>query len=306
MRPLALDEIAPNAAYERLRPRFRQRVIDLKTRRRVALGEKLTLVFENRETLRFQIQEMCRIERIEARERVQAEIDVYNALMPGDGELSATLFIEITDAAEIRPELDRLLGIDEHLALRIGDEAVAAAFDPQQMEEDRISAVHYLRFRLTPDQVARFADEAETVCLVVDHPAYAAETVLSPGVRRSLREDLAGEPAPLLTAADIAAAAEAASGPADRIVLARDGVRVVRPLRPAGPGHLLVEPEAPPASLFDADDALLLALQRVVREVAAEVVRQHGSCRIATRIGEAAAGGDAETGLRWHVVGGAA
>jgi len=143
VRPLTLDEIADLDTYERLRPRFHERVVALKRDRRVPVGERVTAVFENRETLRFQVQEMCRVERIADPRKVQQELDVYNELVPGENELSATLFIEITDLESIKPELDRLVGLDEHVSLWIGDERIPASFDPKQMEEDRISAVQY-------------------------------------------------------------------------------------------------------------------------------------------------------------------
>ena len=193
MKPLTLDEIAGRRTYEALRPEYRERIIALKERRRVTVGDRVSLVFENRETLRFQVQEMTRVERIDDPAAVQQELDVYNELMPGEGELSATLFIEIPELSRIKEELDRLVGIDEHVSLVLGDEAVPARFDPKQMEADRISAVQYLRFALDAGQRARFADPAVPVCLRIDHPRYRHETPLPPEVRESLAADLRGE-----------------------------------------------------------------------------------------------------------------
>ena len=105
MRPLALDEIVDRERYKKMRPAYRDAVIAHKRDRRVALGDRVTLVFEDRETLRFQVQEMLWIERIDDADRIQQELDVYNELMPAEHELSATLFVEIIDLAEIRPEL---------------------------------------------------------------------------------------------------------------------------------------------------------------------------------------------------------
>jgi hypothetical protein len=156
------------------------------------------LVFEDRETLRWQVQEMCRVEGIRDPGAVQREIDVYNELVPGTGELSATLFIEITDSAAVRSELDRLVGIDEHVSLWVGDSATRARFDSRQMEEERISAVQYIRFSLSRDQMSRFSDARATARLVIDHPHYAAETTLPEPVHHSLANGLLADPAPLL------------------------------------------------------------------------------------------------------------
>ncbi|HEY5250934.1 MAG TPA: DUF3501 family protein, partial [Acidimicrobiales bacterium] len=101
-RPLVIDDIEDLRTYERGRDEFRRSIIELKKRRRVTLGPFMTLVFENRETVRFQIQEMARVERMATDEQVQGELDVYNALLPSAGELSATMFIELTDEASLR------------------------------------------------------------------------------------------------------------------------------------------------------------------------------------------------------------
>ena len=113
MKPLSASDIAGLAEYEALRPAYREAVIAHKRPRRVPVGDKVTLVFEDRETLRFQIQEMLRIERTSRHQDVQHELDTYNELLPGERQLSATLFVEITDRDQIRSELDRLIGIDE-------------------------------------------------------------------------------------------------------------------------------------------------------------------------------------------------
>ena len=110
MKPVDLNEIVSLDRYAGLRKSYRDAVVRHKRDRRISIGDKVTLVFEDRETLRFQVQEMCWIERISAPDRVQAEIDVYNELLPGANELSATLFIEITDSPSIRTELESIAG----------------------------------------------------------------------------------------------------------------------------------------------------------------------------------------------------
>jgi hypothetical protein len=202
VKPLRRDEIVPLARYGALRDAWRQAVIAHKATRRLSVGESVSLVFEDRETLRFQIQEMLWIERIAEPAKVQQEIDVYSELLPAENELSATLFIEIGDAARIRAELERLVGLHEHLWLVLGEEGgelrVAASFDPAQREANRISAVQYLRFRLSAEAVRRLADLRVPAQLRIDHPHYAREVEIPPPVRASLYQTLARDPPSLL------------------------------------------------------------------------------------------------------------
>ena len=190
MRPITIEDVLDLGAYERARDSHRKRLIELKKARRISVGDRLTFIFENRETVLFQIQEMLRAERTVEEEDVQAEIDVYNELLPRPDELSASLMIEIPEADQIRAELDGLIGIDEYVHLDVGDETVHATFDPKQFEEDRISAVQYVRFPLGPDLAERFSDLSVPVKLRVAHPTYEAETPLDPVQHASLAEDL--------------------------------------------------------------------------------------------------------------------
>jgi hypothetical protein len=192
MRPLSIEEIQTLQEYELARPDFRQSVIAMKKRRRVALGPVMTVVFENRETVRFQVQEMLRIERIVRPDKVQEEIDVYNELLPGPNEVAATLFLEVTDLAEVQPTLDRFIGLDEpgRLVLSAGAERSPARFAAGQSREDRISAVHYIRFPLPP--AAREAIVGgRPVTLSVDHEGYRASAPLPEETVAELARDLA-------------------------------------------------------------------------------------------------------------------
>jgi hypothetical protein len=184
------SEILDLAAYERIRGDFIGKTIELKRPRRIRVGNVLCFIFENRETVIFQIQEMTRAERIVVDEAIAAEVDVYNALVPGDDELSATLMIEIPDRSRIRAELDRLIGIDEHVFMDVGNATVQATFDDKQYEEGRISAVQYVRFPLGPEIAACFRDPAVNVALRVDHPNYRAATTIEGEARMSLSADL--------------------------------------------------------------------------------------------------------------------
>ena len=181
--------------YEKVRAEMRGRVIDLKRVRRVPVGQHLSFVFENRDTVLFQIQEMCRVERITDDARIQDEIDVYNALLPGPGELSATLFIEITDKAQIQPVLDRFMGIDAGptVWIQVGkDFAVRGEFEAGHSDEEKgkLSAVHFVRFAFPPEAVRAFADSP--VHLVVDHAAVRARVELPAETKAQLLQDLRG------------------------------------------------------------------------------------------------------------------
>jgi Protein of unknown function (DUF3501) len=178
--------------YETVRDAVRRDVIALKARRRVAVGDRLSFLFENRQTVLFQIQEMIRAERIVAEDRVQDEVDVYNELVPGPGELSATMMIEIEDRARIKPELDRFLGIDagERVWLQVGrDWALPGRFEAGHSKEDKLAAVHFVRFAVPEGARAAFA--AGPVAIVVEHPGFRARAELAPETRAALLEDLA-------------------------------------------------------------------------------------------------------------------
>ena len=189
MRPIDRSDVLDRVAYEKVRESFRDRLIELKKQRRIGLGDHLTFIFENRETVLFQIQ-MLRAERVVDEGAIQEEIDVYNALIPEPGELSATLMIEIAEMSQIRPELDRLVGIDEHVELWIDETRIQASFDPKQFEEDRISAVQYIRFPIGPELALRFQDPDTPVVLRVVHSNYQAETPITGPSRTSLAQDL--------------------------------------------------------------------------------------------------------------------
>lgn len=276
MRPLAPSDLLSPEDFARVRGPLREAVIAHKARRRVAVGDRVTLVFEDRETLRWQVLEMCRVEGIRDPAAVQAELDVYNELVPGDHELSATLFVEITDRAGIRAELDRLIGIDEHVALHVGDEEVRATFDPKQLEEERISAVQYVRFPLGAERAARFADPATPLRLRIDHARYTAETPLDADTRRALAVDLTGEPAPLVDPGRLPDR-PAEAGP--EVVARRGRARALRPVRPRAPGHLVVE-AGEGRGFPDAEPALVAEVLALAQEVSREILRRHGACRV--------------------------
>jgi hypothetical protein len=190
MKKVGLEDIMGLSAYERVRDEFRRRVIELKKIRRVSVGDKVSLVFENRDTVIFQIQEMLRAERITDLDKIREEIEVYNSLVPGDGELSATLFLEIENQSRLREELLKFLGIDEALFLKIGDRSIHARFEEGHSKEDKISAVQYVRFPFSREEAEAFAHGTEEATLVIDHANYQARATIERETRKSLADDL--------------------------------------------------------------------------------------------------------------------
>jgi hypothetical protein len=195
-RKLVLDDIADMRAYERERVQFRQRVIELKRRRRVSVGPHVTFVFENRDTIRFQIQEMARIERLYSDEQIETELRIYNPLIPEAGNVTATMFIELTDDALLREWLPKLVGIERAVVLRIGEGPDTlrialesdADHDEQLTRDDVTSAVHYLHLALSPAQIERFA--TEPVVLAIEQDNYRHETRLGDATVAELLTDL--------------------------------------------------------------------------------------------------------------------
>lgn len=188
MQPIDVSEIKHIADYEILRPEWRPQMIALKDRRRVRVGGHLTFLFENRDTVRYQIQEMMRIERLQNPREIAHEVDTYNDLIPAPGELSASLLIEYDNPAERDVWLRALLGLEHHIWLETGGERSQARFDDRQISTDRLSSVQYVKFHLSAAQMAAFPRGAK---IVIDHPKYAVEQVLSPEQLRELSGDFA-------------------------------------------------------------------------------------------------------------------
>ncbi len=183
-------EILGPARYTPMRDDFRKRVIALKKHRRVELGDRVSLVFENRDTLVFQIEEMLRAEAITSEAGIQAELDVYNSMMPSADELSATLFLETPRDEDPKQALHRFVGLDEHVTLEIGPHRVRAAFEEGRQEADRISAVQYTRYRLDAAAKAALATPGTKVAVSIDHPNYRVRTEVPDETRASLAKDL--------------------------------------------------------------------------------------------------------------------
>jgi len=199
-RDLTLADVLDLRAYERVRGEYRAKVIALKKNRRVALGPVMTLVFECLDTVRFQVQEMARVEKIISDEGIQTELDIYNRLLPAPGELSATLLIELTSEPDLREWLPKLVGIETKVGVAMDGDLVLSVPEAEHAaalsREEITPAVHYLRFPFGDEQVEAFRTASE-VALVSEHPAYPARSVLVPAVREQLLGDLLGTTKPL-------------------------------------------------------------------------------------------------------------
>ena len=193
MKPVTLKEILPFEQYEIMRPRLRPLFIAEKDRRRLAVSEHLTLLFENGQTVWYQIQEMIRTERIAEEAAIRHEIDTYNELLPRPNELSATMLIEYPEAASRDAALKALVGLERHLWIRLDNRRESARFDQRQMSSERISAVQFVRFPLGGLDSAEFlalADAGKAV-IETDHPKLQARHELTGALARNLAQDLA-------------------------------------------------------------------------------------------------------------------
>lgn len=186
MQTIDISEIKNLADYEAERATLRPALMALKDRRRVRVGAHLTFLFENRETVRYQIQEMLRIERIVKPEDIAHEVKTYNELIPARGELSASLLIEYETPEQRAVELTRLLGLDRHIWVEAGGERTPAIFDPRQIGDTRISSVQYIKFKLSPAQMNAWSRGAK---IVIDHPHYQADRPLSQAELAELSKD---------------------------------------------------------------------------------------------------------------------
>lgn len=189
MRRLTLADIVSQEDYAREREDFRRRVIALKKVRRVEIGPRIAVVFENRETMRFQVQEMCRIEHISEPALVQQELDVYNDLLPEGHAIGATLLIALEQQDDMPTILRELSGIEEHVFLEGEGFRVHALAESGRSTEEKTSAVHYLTFSFTTAQINLMAD-SRGVSLSVHHPGYDYRVELTEAAKGSLLADL--------------------------------------------------------------------------------------------------------------------
>lgn len=191
VRPITRRDIKGPAIYGPIRDDYRRRVIDLKKPRRVIVGDRVALVFENRHTLTLQIEEMLRAEHMTREEQILDEIAVYNEMMPTEHALSATLFVELPPDADPYKALHDLVGLDEHVVLHIGNETVRAAFEPGRSDGERISAVQYTKYPLSDKAKAALLTPGTRMVVEIDHPNYRHRVELPEATRASLAADYA-------------------------------------------------------------------------------------------------------------------
>ncbi len=189
VRPITRRDIKGPALYGPIRDDYRKRVIELKAPRRVIIGDRVELVFDNRLTLTMQIEEICRLENLVTDEQIQAEIDLTNELMPTEDSLAATLFVPLPPEEDAHVALRALVGLDEHVILHVGPHAIRAAFEPGRSTEERISAVQYARFPLSPDAKAALRTPGTPVAVEIDHPSYRYRVECPDALRASLAAD---------------------------------------------------------------------------------------------------------------------
>ena len=192
-RKLTIDDILDLRAYEKIRAEEKARIIELKRKRRIEMGTIITVMFECRDTMWYQIQEMLRAERVISEEGVVDELRAYNPLIPEPGQLCATIFIEITTDAAMREWLPKLVGIEKSIVLKLADGREIRPVTDEQHDaaltrEDVTAAVHYVRYEMSPEDVAAFGQGP--VQLVCTHPNYLEAVELAPHTVAELAADL--------------------------------------------------------------------------------------------------------------------
>ncbi len=195
MKKVKRSEIMGIAEYESVREPFRRRMIEEKRRRRIVPCDEVSVVFENHDTVLLQIQEMLRTERISREDGILHEMETYNALVPGDHELSATLFVEIPDAERRERRLVELAGLERHMGLEIDGNLVRACGEARGVLPDRTTAVHYIRLPLGQELASRLRQmatgaENRPVAWILDHPKLTVRAPLPREVVQSISEDL--------------------------------------------------------------------------------------------------------------------
>jgi hypothetical protein len=193
MNKLTRDDLFSLEKYAEVRPEFRARVMAHKKNRQVPIGPNATLYFEDMLTMRYQIQEMLRAERIFEAAGIQDELDAYNPLIPDGSNWKATFMMEFPDEQERRQQLQKLIGVERHVWAQVADFARITPVADEDLEretEEKTSSVHFLRFELPPE-MAEAVKQGAPVSIGIDHPAYThAVEPLAQNIRDSLAEDL--------------------------------------------------------------------------------------------------------------------
>lgn len=192
-RSISRDDLMSLEEYAKARPEFRQKVLDHKKPRQIALGPNATLYFEDRLTLLYQIQEMLRIEKVFEPEGINDELEAYNPLIPDGRNFKATFMIEYGDPVVRAAQLEKLLGIEDLVWMKIGDTDKIWSIADEDLEratEEKTSAVHFLRFQLSDEQAEALKAGAPWQ-IGVQHAIYTFDLMIEGETRQSLLQDLA-------------------------------------------------------------------------------------------------------------------
>ncbi|HSY15925.1 MAG TPA: DUF3501 family protein [Jatrophihabitantaceae bacterium] len=193
MSDLTIDQLVlDRTEYALMRDAERQRILPVRTLRRVQVGKILSLEFENADTLRYQVQQMVYVEGATSEASAAEQLSTYSRLLPTDHSVAATMFLALTDQVAVRENLASLTHIQEAISLQIGETSIAAEDvpPPDEVDTGRTFSVHFLRFRFDDAQRAALADLTTPAALRVDHPNYQGSTDLSAGLRGELIKDL--------------------------------------------------------------------------------------------------------------------
>ncbi len=189
VRPITRADIKGPTLWAQIRDDYRNRVIEMKKHRRVLIGDVVELVFDNRFTLTMQIEEILRLENLTREDQIADEIALTNELMPTETSLAATLFVALPQDEHLKERLQKLVGLDEHVVLHIGPHAIRAAFEPGRSTEERISAVQYTRYPLSPEVKAALLAPGTPIAVEIDHPNYRYRVQCPEELRASLAAD---------------------------------------------------------------------------------------------------------------------
>ncbi|MCK4560563.1 MAG: DUF3501 family protein [Calditrichia bacterium] len=190
MRKMQIEDVLDLTTYEKQRKDIRPKIIEIKNMRRIHVGPKVTYLFENYDTMWYQVQEMTRAERIVEEEGIMGELNAYNELIPDTNQLSTSMFIEIDNVSERKSFLTQIVDLPDHTYLEVDGEKIVPIFDPRQGSENKLSSVQYLKFDLTEDQVQKFTDSKLKVVLGFDHPLYTYVHELTAKQKSTLYEDM--------------------------------------------------------------------------------------------------------------------
>ncbi len=190
MRKIELKDVLDLTAYEKKRPEIRSRLIKHKDERRIHVGPKVTYLLETYDTMWYQVQEMTRAERIVSEEGITGELNTYNELIPERNQISASMFIEISDVEERKSFLTKIVDLPDHTYLMVDSVKISPEFDPRQGSDDKLSSVQYVKFILTPDQADKFNQAGTKIIFGFDHEEYTCEYTLSGKEKRTLFGDM--------------------------------------------------------------------------------------------------------------------